>query len=133
MSEETDCDYRPNKQQLCKVKTERKERPVRKTRSVKEYKEVVLVTKSDEVSSEEEQSGDSVQGEVVEDSRLKNRIPEVQPLPVGRQSPINIEGFSLTDFSTRSITNEPCLSPNTVARTTENIRDQLSVLQTHIS
>ena len=110
-----DGDYKPNLQLLRGKSIPQRERPVRASRSTKEYTETVVVTDSETESSLNESEG-AVSAVAGSELGLVDR---------------------LADFSDNSsivtVKIEACWSPHTVSRKTENIITNLSELQTHLT
>ena len=115
MSERGDSDYKPNKQALKTRRILKRIKPVRSTRTAKEYDETVLVTDSVEESAQSESEG-AVAGRV--DRNL-----------------LGLESFgpSCDNVSVISVKSEPCWSPYTTHRKTDNIMKGLSELQSHLT
>ena len=116
MSKRGDRDYKPNSTQLKGKRIPSKERPVRSTRSKKEYNETVVIT-----DAEEEISSSGTEGEVGEG--YLSRYP-------GRSKAYT---WDSTNASVGSVKSEDCWSPHTIAKKTDNILINLSELQTQLT
>ena len=110
MSKSGDDEYKPRKQLLKKTIPGSRDRPVRSTRSTADYREVVVITDSEEESV----LGDS-QG-VVEHSEC------------GRLTDITFHGKWSDRSSVGTIKSEACWSPQTLSKKTDSIINNLSEL-----
>jgi len=105
MSDNGDREYKPNKQQLQKQGIPPKKRPVQTTRNTKEYKDIVVVTDSEEETSQSESGGELAVG----DSEEKELTPDL------------------------SVKSEVSWTPSTINRNTESIIQDLTDLREQLT